>query len=321
MHRLLLLALGVATLAGALFAQSEAGGATVTGTVTDSSGAAVAGAKVTLTGDQTGYTRVLETNTSGLYTFVRVPVGVYSLAIDKDGFKGIKRTGVELAVGAVVTLDAPLSVGSTAESITVNGELPLIETTRSQTSSNVDERAVKSLPINGRNFLDFALLTPGVNRDTRGGDLTFGGQRGTANSLLVDGMDSNNLFFGQSSGRAGTRNPYSFSQDAVEEFQVNTNGYAAEIGRAGGGVINVVTKSGTNAFHGNAFEFFRDRELNANTFINKSRGIVRQPYHYNQFGGTVGGPVKKDKVFFFLSYNGQRNLNPRHPMPASAIVC
>ncbi|MBN9658514.1 MAG: TonB-dependent receptor [Acidobacteria bacterium] len=310
MPRLLQLALGVFTLTGVLFAQSEAGGATVTGTVTDPSGAAVTGAKVTLNSDQTGFTRVFETNASGLYNFVRVPVGRYNLTIDHSGFKSVKRTDIELAVGAVVTIDAALTVGSTSESITVSGDLPLVETTRSQTSTNVDERAVKDLPINGRNFLDFTLLTPGVNRDTRGGDLTFGGQRGTANSLLVDGMDSNNLFFGQSSGRAGVRNPYSFSQDAVEEFQVNTNGFAAEIGRAGGGVINVVTKSGTNTFHGNAFEFFRDRELNANTFINKSRGIVRQPYHYNQFGGTVGGPIKKDKIFFFLSYDGQRNLNP-----------
>ncbi|QOY89632.1 TonB-dependent receptor [Paludibaculum fermentans] len=310
MPRLLQLALGVFTLTGVLFAQSEAGGATVTGTVTDPSGAAVTGAKVTLNSDQTGYTRVFETNASGLYNFARVPVGRYSLVIDKSGFKSVKRTDMDLTVGAMLTVDAALTVGSTSESITVSGDLPLVETTRSQTSTNVDERAVKDLPINGRNFLDFTLLTPGVNRDTRGGDLTFGGQRGTANSLLVDGMDSNNLFFGQSSGRAGVRNPYSFSQDAVEEFQVNTNGFAAEIGRAGGGVINVVTKSGTNTFHGNAFEFFRDRELNANTFINKSRGIVRQPYHYNQFGGTVGGPIKKDKIFFFLSYDGQRNLNP-----------
>lgn len=296
---------------GGLRAQSEAGGATVTGTVTDSTGAAVLTAKVTLNSEQTGFTRILETNSSGLYSFARVPVGRYNLSIDKSGFKAIKRTDIDLTVGAMLTFDATLTVGSTAESITVSGEVPIVETTRSQTSTSVDERAVKELPINGRNFLDFTLLTPGVNRDPRGGDLSFGGQRGTANSLLVDGMDSNNLFFGQSAGRAGSgRNPYSFSQDAVEEFQVNTNGYAAEIGRAGGGVINVVTKSGTNQIHGNAFWYFRDRELNANTFINKSRGIVRQPYHYNQYGGTVGGPVKKDKLFFFLSFDGQRNLNP-----------
>ncbi|MGC4052329.1 MAG: carboxypeptidase-like regulatory domain-containing protein [Paludibaculum sp.] len=192
-------------------AQSEAGGATVTGTVTDPSGAAVTGAKVTLNSNQTGFTRVFETNASGLYNFVRIPVGRYNLTIDKSGFKSVKRTDIELAVGALVTIDAALTVGATSESITVSGDLPLVETTRSQTSTNVDERAVKELPINGRNFLDFTLLTPGVNRDTRGGDLTFGGQRGTANSLLVDGMDSNNLFFGQSSGRAGvairTRSP------------------------------------------------------------------------------------------------------------------
>ena len=253
----------------------------------------------------------METTGSGLFAFVRVPVGRYTLTVDRSGFKTVKRTEIDLTVGAVVTLDVTLTVGATSESITVSGELPLVETTRSQTSTSVNERAVQELPINGRNFLDFTLLTPGVNRDPRGGDLSFGGQRGTANSLLVDGMDSNNLFFGQSAGRAGSgRNPYSFSQDAVEEFQVSTNGYAAEIGRAGGGVINVVTKAGTNDTHGNAFWYFRDRAMNANTFINKSRSIARQPYHYNQYGGTVGGPIKKDKLFYFLSFDGQRNLNP-----------
>src|SRR5262249_39810070 len=139
----------------------------------------------------------------------------------------------------------------------------VIETTRSQTSTVVNQRAVEDLPINGRNFLDFAVLTPGVVKDpSRGGDLSFGGQRGTMNSLTVDGSDANNVFFGQSTGRAGTgRSPYSFSEDAVQEFQVAANSYTAEIGRAGGGVINVVTKSGSNDFHGTAFEFFRDKSM------------------------------------------------------------
>ena len=130
----------------------------------------------------------------------------------------------------------------------------MVETSRSQTSTVVNQKAIADLPINGRNFLDFAVLTPGVVRDpSRGGDLSFGGQRGTANSLTVDGSDANNVFFGQSTGRAGTgRSPYSFSQDAVQEFQVSANGYAAEVGRAGGGVINVITKSGTNDWHGTA---------------------------------------------------------------------
>jgi outer membrane receptor protein involved in Fe transport len=298
-------------LSTAAFAQSEAGGATLLGTVTDPTGATVAAAKVTLSSPQIGFTRVTQTTDSGLFNFPRVPVGLYVLEVEKAGFRTIKRENIELAVGAVVDLTVPLSVGSTSESITVTEEVSLVESTRSQTSTNVGSRAVADLPINGRNFLDFTTLTPGVVRDPRGGDLSFGGQRGTANSLLVDGMDSNNLFFGQSAGRAGAgRNPYSFSQDAVQEFQVNTNGYAAEIGRAGGGVINVVTKSGTNAVHGNAFWFYRDRFMNANTAINKSRGVARQPYHYNQFGGTVGGPLVKDKVFYFLSYDGQRNTDP-----------
>ncbi|HBY61601.1 MAG TPA: TonB-dependent receptor, partial [Solibacterales bacterium] len=167
------------------------------------------------------------------------------------------------------------------------------------------------LPINGRNFLDFTLLTPGVVRDVRAGDISFGGQRGTANSLLVDGGDTNNNFFGQSMGRIGSgRSPYSFSQDAVQEFQVKTNGYDPEIGRAGGGVVNVITKSGTNELHGGAFWFFRERSMNANTFINNSRRIARTPYRFNQFGGNAGGPVKKDKVFFFYNYDGQRNSTP-----------
>ncbi|MCC7157582.1 MAG: TonB-dependent receptor [Bryobacterales bacterium] len=312
MPRIASLALSVPLLISAgAYAQSEVGGATVTGTVADSSGASVLGAKVTLANDQTGFSRVVETNTAGLFTFVRVPVGVYLVSVEMTGFKPIRRPNVELAVGAVLNLDFTLEVGSTQETVTVTGEVPLVETTRSQTSTNVNERAVRDLPINGRNFLDFTLLTPGVVRDPRGGDLSFGGQRGTANSLLVDGMDSNNLFFGQSAGRAGSgRNPYSFSQDAVQEFQVNANGYAAEIGRAGGGVINVVTKSGANDIHGTAFWFFRDRELNANTWINNQRRVPRQPYHYNQLGGTVGGKLVRDKVFYFLNYEAQRNLNP-----------
>jgi len=256
---------------------------------------------------------------------VRLPVGNYDLTVESTGFRSSKRAGIRLAVGALTTLDVKMELGSTQESVTVTSEVPLVESTRSQTSSVVNEKAVSDLPINGRNFLDFALLTPGVNRDPRFGDICFGGQRGTANSLLVDGGDSNNLFFGQASGRAGAgRNPYSFSQDAVQEFQVSTNGYAAEIGRAGGGVINVITKSGTNRMHGTGFWFFRERAMNANTFINNSRGIVRQPYHFNQFGGNIGGPIKRDKLFFFFDYDGQRNKNPNAvflavPAPSDAL--
>jgi len=294
------------------FAQSDIGGATLNGTVADASGARVAGAKITVSNSATGFTRTIESNETGLYSFSRLPVGTYDVSAELTGFKLAKRTGVQLSIGAVATLDISLEVGAAQDQVSVTADVPVVETTRSQTSTVVNEKAVADLPVNGRNFLDFTLLTPGVTRDaTRGGDLSFGGQRGTANSVLVDGADSNNVFFGQSTGRAGTgRNPYSFSQDAVLEFQVSTNGYNAEAGRAGGGVINVVTKSGTNDIHGTVFEFFRDKGLNANTWANNRAGRPKRAYHFNQFGGNVGGPIKKNKLFFFFDYDGQRNTTP-----------
>ncbi len=170
---------------------------------------------------------------------------------------------------------------------------------------------MQNLPVNGRNFIDFALLTPGVTRDVRTGDISFAGQRGTLNSLVVDGADNNNTFFGQTVGRTGSgRAPYQFSQDAVKEFQVNSNSFSAEYGRAGGAVINVVTKSGTNNLHGSVFEFYRDKALNANNAINELNNRPKSPYHYNQFGGTLGGPIRPNRDFFFFNYDGQRNTQP-----------
>lgn len=309
----------------ALFAQSELGGSSVNGTILDPSGAVVTGVAVKLTNDQTGFTRTARTNDSGLFNFIRVPVGNgYVLATEHTGFRPTRQEGIRLDVGAMVTLDVTLQVGGSTEVVTVASDVPLIETGRSQTATTVNERAVADLPVNGRNFIDFTRLSPGVVSDpTRGGDLSFGGQRGPANSLLVDGTESNSLFFGQAVGRTGFR-PYSFSQDAVQEFQVNTNDYPAEIGRAGGGVINVVTKSGTNSLHGSAFEFYRDKALNANTFTNNrgstdlgvvNSSVPKQPYHFNQFGGSLGGPVRKDKLFFFINYDGQRNTAPQVVIP------
>ena len=311
--------------AAVCLAQNEVGGASLNGTVTDPTGASVPGAKVTVDNTATGLTRNTQTNDAGLYSVTGLPVGSYDITVEARGFKTVKRTGLPLEVGAAATVNLQLEVGSAQESVSVAAELPVVETTRSATASTVTEKAVANLPVNGRNFIDFTLLTPGVVRDVRGtGDLSFAGQRGTVNSLLVDGADSNNLFFGQASGRTGFR-PYAFSQDAVQEFQVNTVGYPAEIGRAGGGATNMVTKSGTNSFHGSAFEFYRDKGLNANTFTQNRAGLPKLPYHFNQFGGTVGGPIKKDKQFFFLSYDGQRNtqnqtLAPNIPPTGAALA-
>src|SRR6185312_15642326 len=183
--------------------------------------------------------------------------------------------------------------------VDVRAEGQNVEITRTSISTTVDESKVLNLPTNGRNFLDFATLAPGVVRDpTRSGDLAVGGQKGTLNSIQIDGASSDNTFFGQSSGRVGSgRAPSQFSVDTVKEFQVNQNGFSAEFGRAAGAVINVVTKSGTNQFTGSAFEYFRDESLDARNPNLVSNNRLRPAGQINQFGGTVGGPIAKNRVF------------------------
>src|SRR5581483_10246656 len=214
--------------------------------------------KLNNTGTGAGFTTV--TSDTGYFRFPVIPVGTYELNASRAGFAAYTQKGIDVAVGAKVNLPIALAVAGQTQKIEVTAEQPVVETTRTQVSSTVDDRSVSELPVNGRNFMDFVLLTPSVVKDVRGGDLSFAGLRGTLNSLTIDGTDNNNTFFGQTLGRTGSgRAPYQFSQDAVQEFQVNTNGYSAEFGRAGGAVINVITKSGTNTFHGAGFEFFRDR--------------------------------------------------------------
>jgi hypothetical protein len=256
-------------------AQSEAGGASVAGVVRDTSGAVVARARVSVTSEDGGWSREGTTTGAGLYAFLRLPPGMYTVTVAGAGFETFRRAGLELAVGARATVDVVLLPAGVTETVKVSAPSPLVDTARTSAGSTLKERVVRNLPINGRNFLDFTLLTPGVVRDPRAGDLAIAGQRGPANSGLVDGSDANSAFWGQSVGRAGFRNPYSFSMDAVQEFQVNTSSYAPELGRATGGVINVVTKSGTNDLSGAGFWFFRDRALNANTFFRNRAGLPK----------------------------------------------
>jgi Carboxypeptidase regulatory-like domain len=323
-------------LAAPVFGQ-QAATATIEGVVTDPQNAIIPGAKVTVKNVDTGLTREITTDDSGIYRIAALPPGTYQISASGKGFAENKYGAVTLTVGQKLNLDLALRV-NVSEAVNITDVAPVLETTRAQVSASVGERAVRGLPVNGRNFLDFVTLTPGVVRDPRAGDLSFGGQKGTLNSVQIDGVDNNNLFFGQSLGRTGSgRAPYQFSQDAVQEFQVNTNSFSAEFGRAAGGAINVVTKSGSNEFHGAAFDFFRDRSLNANSlrydaglesftggkpalipngfrFDSASQRVVgspdKPPYHFHQFGGNVGGPIKKDRAFFFFNYDGQRNTQP-----------
>ncbi len=306
------LALAVA-LPAPLLAQSQVAGGAIEGTVTDAQGGVLPAATVTLRNTDTGVTRATQTDAGGVYRAPLLPVGTYELTAALAGFGTVRRPALVLTIGQTLVADVRLNVAAQSEEVTVTAEAPVIETARTQQASTVGASAVANLPVNGRNFIDFVLTTPGVVRDVRGGDISFAGQRGTLNSLVIDGADDNNTFFGQTLGRTGSgRAPYQFSQDAVQEFQVNRNAYSAEYGRAGGAVINVVTKSGTNDFHGSAFEFFRDKGLDGNSYANKTRSPIpdRSPFHVQQFGGSVGGPLQKDKAFFFVSYDGQRQTIP-----------
>ncbi|MGH9941663.1 MAG: TonB-dependent receptor [Pyrinomonadaceae bacterium] len=296
-------------------AQSQATTGNIEGRVLDPRGAVVPGASVTATSQQTGLRKDSVVDDDGNYRLILLPPGTYTVRATGQNFAATELRDVTVNVGGITPLDVTLTVEGASESITVTDEAPVVETTRTSISTTVNERSIENLPVNGRNYLDFATLTPGVVRDpSRQGDLSVGGQKGTLNSLQVDGADNNNTFFGQAFGRTGVRPPYQFSEESVKEFQVNQNGFSAEFGRSGGAVINVVTKSGTNEFHGGAFEYFRDEALNANLANLKSatgptgqpRPNVRPKSQINQFGGRFGGPIVKNRAFFFFTYDGQR---------------
>ncbi len=293
-------------LVAAMHAQSGDVGS-LEGIVTDPSSAVVPGTSLRATDKERGAVFTTTSNANGLFRFPALPVGTYELSTEHTGFVIWIEKNIEIRVGSQINVNVMLLLAGASESVAVQNSASAIETSRSQISSIVDERRVNSLPVNGRNYLDFVLLTPGVTRGSRGFDLSFAGQR-KMNLLRVDGADNDNTYFTEVLGQSGSGlAPYQFSMAAVQEFQVNTNSYSAELGRAAAGIINVVTKSGTNEFHGSAFWYYRDKSVNANDLVNKINGLPKSPYHFNQFGGTLGGPLIKNKLFFFLNYDGQRS--------------
>jgi outer membrane receptor protein involved in Fe transport len=313
MRKLLPFLIGILLFSSTLFAQSQATTGNIEGRVLDPNGAAVPNVNVTATNKDTGFGKTVMADSEGTFVVVLLPPGRYTVeAKAASGFQPSTYENVTVTVGGKTTLEITLNVGAGTTVVDVEGDQTVVETTRTSISTTVDERRVINLPTNGRNFLDFATLTPGIVRDpTRPGDLAVGGQKGTLNSIQVDGTSSDNTFFGQSSGRIGSgRAPSQFSIDTVQEFQVNQNGFSAEYGRAAGAVINVVTKSGKNSFFGSAFEFFRDESLNARNPNLVAANRARPAGQINQFGGTFGGPIKKDKAFFFGAYEGQRSDLP-----------
>ncbi len=313
MRKLPFLILAIASLVVAAFGQSQSTSGNIEGRVIDSNGAVVPGVSVSATNKDTGFGKTVLSDGNGNYLFVLLPPGNYKVeTAAAKGFAASTYDNVRVTVGAKNSLDITLTVGSSVNVVDVTENGQVVETTRTSISSTVDERRVINLPTNGRNFLDFATLTPGIIRDpTRAGDLAVGGQKGTLNSIQIDGASSDNTFFGQSTGRTGSgRAPSEFSVDTVKEFQVNQNGFSAEYGRAAGAVVNVITKSGTNRLSGSVYEYFRDESLNALNPNLRALNRPKPPGQINQFGGTIGGPIRKDKIFFFGSYEGQRSKLP-----------
>src|SRR4051812_2718240 len=284
------------------FAQDAATGA-IRGIVTDPSGARVEAAQVAATNLATGTELWTETDAEGNFVFQLVTPARYSVRASAPYMAAQIRTGVIVELGSTVELKFELVLAGAKQTVTVTESSPLVETQSSEISNVIDEKAISDLPLNGRRFSDLALLAPGLSQDPRGltssstGDLAFGGVRGYQSTMLVDGADNNNAFFGQARGRY--RAPYQFSNEVVQEFRVSSNSYGAELGRAGGAVVNVIKKSGSNHLHGTAFYFLRDSALNArHPFVD-----VKPNDQQQQFGFTVGGPLKRNRAFFFAGFD------------------
>ena len=287
-----------------LYAQNSAGTASISGTVLDESGAAISGAKVLVENTSIGLRRALMTNASGVFSApALVPGSGYKLSIVQPGFSTYILNEIGLTVGASVNLPIRLLVASSATQIEVTTELPIVESSKTDVSQLVDSKQILELPINGRRVDSFVLLTPAVVPDGTFGLISFRGVSGH-NSFLTDGNDTTNQFYNENAGR--TRIASQISQDAVQEFQVISNNFTAEYGRAMGGVVNTVTRSGSNAVHGTAFWFFRNRTLNARDRY----ASFNPPEVRHQAGGTVGGPIKKDKLFYFLNFEATRRKFP-----------
>jgi len=279
-------------------AQTDATSGTIEGVVSDATGGVLPGAVVRFSNAATGFTRDVVTDEEGRYRGLALPLGTYSITVEMTGFAKGSRDEVELAVGRVLRIDFTLGV-TTGEKVTVSVGAPVIETTKAEQTALVDERSVEDLPINGRNFIDFVKLAPtvGIVQGPDGAEISVSGQRGIYNNVMIDGADANNPFFGEQ--RGGQRPKYIISLEAVKEFQVVTDGASAEFGRAVGGFVNMVTKSGTNRNQGTAFYFGRYGWL----LSENSDGTKDEDFSQHQFGGSFGGPIARDKTFFFFSYD------------------
>lgn len=305
-------------------AHSQVTGATVTGTISDASGAVIAGAQISARNAATGVTRDTTADSSGLYSLPNLAPGDYELKVSAKGFSTAVQSGLSLAVGQQQQLNFTLKVGETSQTVQVTEAAPQIELTSSTLTGQVEAETVRELPLNGRDWTSLATLQPGVNKienqmsyDTSargnrgfGSELTISGQRSTFNNYRIDGISVVDYAMAAPGNVIGVV----LGTEAIQEFSVLTGGFSAEYGRATGGVVNAISKSGTNAFHGDAYEFLRNRVLDANDYftkttpdpLNPGHGLGRPTFRRNQFGASAGGPIIKDKTFIFGDYEGLR---------------
>src|SRR5229473_5186312 len=319
---LFLLALAFFGVMGATNTLAQSTGGRIRGTVTDATGGAVTGAKLSVVNAANGQERDADSGGNGEYIFLELPVGTYDVSVNQAGFKKYLRKGIVVNLNEVLNLDIVLQVGGATETVEVTGAPPLVDTTSTQLGAVVGERAVRELPLAQRDTYQLLELQPGVQGQLgvdnvygsdRAGVVSVNGGRGRDNNFTVNGGDGNDQF-----ANLPAIQP---SPDSIEEFRVLTNTFDAEYGRNSGAVVNVVTKSGTNELHGNLYEFFRNQALNAKVFcFTAVQGIVcdKPKFNQNQFGGTFGGPIKKDRTFFFASYEGRR-IRQGIPSPAVTV--
>ncbi|MFN7923209.1 MAG: carboxypeptidase regulatory-like domain-containing protein [Bryobacteraceae bacterium] len=299
-------------LSAALLAQTDANKGQISGVVLDANQAVIPNVPVKVRNTATGLERQMNTNEAGQYRAVLLDPGAYDIEATASGFAPAKIEGVQVTVGSAIVLDIVMQVGSTATTIEVGATLINVAPAPSATLNN---QAITNLPINGRRFQDFAVLTPTVQLDPSRGQLTFAGQRGINSNIMLDGADYNQPFFGGIRGGERSGSIITVPQSAIQEFQVVTTGYSAEYGRSTGGVLNTITKSGGNDIHGEAFYQLRHKELGAKDPVQ----LIASLETLQQFGGAIGGPIKKDKLFFFGAGEVQRSRTPRRVLFAQLL--
>jgi len=297
-------------------AHAQVAGGTLSGTVTDPNGGGVPKASVVITNVATGVDREVTTNSDGFYTVVNLVPGTYQLKVTATGFNPEETTGINMTVGAQQTLDVTLHVGTVSNRVEVTAETPAVQLTSSDISAVVNATTVRELPLNGRSWTDLAALQPGVStietqptfstgadRGNRGfgQQLTISGARPQQNNYRLDGVSLNDY----ANGAPGSVLGGNLGVDAIQEFSVLTSNYSAEYGKTSGGVVNAITRSGTNNFHGSVYEFLRNSTLDAKNYF-ESAGAPKAPFKRNQFGGALGGRIIPNRTFFFVDYEGIR---------------